>query len=428
MTGSLTEVTFEVYAAEDIKAADGISANHYKKDELVGTITTDNTGVATLANLPVGKYYVKEVSTAHGYVLDQELRYVDLSYRDQNTPVVSFDESWQNNRQRVTVHVQKVEKDSNKPLAGGVFGLFTAEDIKSASGKTLVKKDTIIELKSTDADGKIIFVADLPVDGKFYVQEQYAPNGYVTDHEKKEFTFDYGKADQTEIVYEFVFVNEPTTVAFSKLEITGEHEIPGAHLELRDSKGNLVEEWVSTESPHIIQRLHAGKEYSLIETKPADGYVTAEKVTFTVEDSYNLQRVEMKDDVTKVEITKTDITTGKELPGAKLTILDKDGKVVATWVSTDKPTYIEKLPIGDYTLCEESAPNGYLKAENVKFTVKDTGEIQRVQMKDSPIKTPDNPETPRTGDSYKPFLLVGGIVLGLAMLGVSVVLAKKKRF
>lgn len=428
VTGSLTEVTFEVYAAEDIKAADGVSANHYKKDELVGTITTDNTGVATLANLPVGKYYVKEVSTAHGYVLDQELRYVDLSYRDQNTPVVSFDENWQNNRQRMTVHIQKVEKDSNKPLAGGVFGLFTAEDIKSATGKTLVKKDTIIELKSTDAEGKIVFVADLPVDGKFYVQEQYAPNGYVTVHEKKEFTFDYGKADQTEIVYEFVFVNEPTTVAFSKLEITGEHEIPGAHLEVRDSKGNLIEAWVSTETPHIIQRLQAGKEYSLIETKPADGYVTAEKVNFIVEDSYNLQRVEMKDDVTKVEITKTDITTGKELPGAKLTILDKDGKVVATWVSTDKPTYIEKLPIGDYTLCEESAPNGYLKAENVKFTVKDTGEVQKVQMKDSPIKTPDNPETPRTGDSYKPFLLVGGIVLGLAMLGVSVVLAKKKRY
>ncbi len=49
-------------------------------------------------------------------------------------------------------------------------------------------------------------------------------------------------------------------------------------------------------------------------------------------------------------------------------------------------------------------------------------------MKESPIKTPFNPETPRTGDAYKPFLLVGGIVLGLAMLGVSVVLAKKKKF
>lgn len=428
VTGSLTEVTFEVYAAEDIKAADGVSANHYKKDELVGTITTDSTGVAALSNLPVGKYYVKEVSTAHGYVLDQELRYVDLSYRDQNTPVVSFDENWQNNRQRVTVHVQKIEKDSNKPLAGGVFGLFTAEDIKSATGKTLVKKDTIIELKSTDAEGKIVFVADLPVDGKFYVQEQYAPDGYVTGHEKKEFTFDYGNADQSEIVYEFVFENEPTTVAFSKLEITSEREIPGAHLELRDSKGNLIEEWVSSEMPHIIQKLTAGKEYSLTETKPADGYVTAEKVNFTVEDSYNLQRVEMKDDVTKVEITKTDITTGKELPGAKLTILDKDGKVVATWVSTDKSTYIEKLPIGDYTLCEESAPDGYLKAENVKFSVKDTGEIQKVEMKDSPIKTPENPETPKTGDLYKPLLWAGVGVLGAALLVTSIIMSKKRKY
>ena len=428
VTGSLTEVTFEVYAAEDIKAADGVSVDYYKKDQLVGTITTDNTGIASLGNLPVGKYYVKEVSTAHGYVLDQEPRYVDLSYRDQNTSVVSFDENWQNNRQRVTVHVQKVEKDSNTPLAGGVFGLFTAEDIKSASGKTLIKKDTLIELKSTDAEGKITFIADLPVDGKYYVQEQYAPNGYVTDHTKREFAFDYGSEEEAEIVYEFLFENEPTTVAFSKLDITGEHEIPGAHLEVRDNNGNLIEEWVSTETPHIIQRLHAGKEYSLIETKPADGYVTAEKVAFTIDDSYNLQRVEMKDDVTKVEVSKTDITTGKELPGAKLTILDKDGKVMATWVSTDKPTYIEKLPIGDYTLCEESAPNGYLKAENVKFSVKDTGEIQKVEMKDSPIKVPDNPDTPKTGDAYKPALLVGSVVLGLVMLGASVVLAKKKRY
>ena len=428
VTGSLTEVTFEVYAAEDIKAADGVSADYYKKDQLVGTITTDSTGVATLSNLPVGKYYAKEVSTAHGYVLDQELRYVDLSYRDQNTPVVSFDENWQNNRQRVTVHVQKVEKGSNTPLAGGVFGLFTAEDIKSATGKTLVKKDTIIELKSTDAEGKIVFVADLPVDGKFYVQEQYAPEGYVTDHEKKEFSFDYGSADQEEIVYEFLFENEPTTVAFSKLDIAGEREIPGTHLEVRDSNGNLIEEWVSTETPHIIQKLQAGKEYSLIETKPADGYVTAEKVTFTVEDSYNLQRVEMKDDVTKVEISKTDITTGKELPGAKLTILDKDGKVMATWVSTDKPTYIEKLPIGEYTLCEESAPDGYLKAENVKFSVKDTGEIQKVEMKDSPIKTPENPETPKTGDRYKPLVWAGVGVLGVALLVSSIIVGKKKKY
>ena len=101
---------------------------------------------------------------------------------------------------------------------------------------------------------------------------------------------------------------------------------------------------------------------------------------------------------------------------------------MATWVSKDKPTYIEKLPIGDYTLCEESAPDGYLKAENVKFSVKDTGEIQKVEMKDSPIKTPENPETPKTGDLYKPLLWAGVGVLGAALLVTSIIMSKKRKY
>ena len=426
VTGSLTEVTFEVYAAEDIKAADGVSPCHYRKDALVGTITTDSKGIATLSGLPAGRYYVKEVSTARGYVLDQELRYVDLSYRDQNTPVVSFNENWQNNRQRMTVHVQKVEKGSNTPLAGAVFGLFTAEDIKSSTGKTLVKKDTVIELKSTDAEGKIVFVADLPVDGKYYVQEQYAPAGYVTSHEKRELIFEYDAA-LAEQSYEFIFENAPTNVAVSKQDITNARELPGARLELRDDTGKLIEEWVSEDKPHVIRKLTVDKTYTLIETKPADGYATAERVTFKIEDSGEVQKVVMKDDVTKLEISKTDFTTGKELPGAKLTILDKDGKVVAAWVSTDKPCYIQKLPVGDYTLCEETAPNGYLKAENVRFAVRDTGEIQKVVMKDCPIRTSENPVTPKTGDLYKPLAWVGIGILGIGLMAASIFIGRKKK-
>jgi hypothetical protein len=90
LSGSLKEVTFEVYALEDIKAADGESEDYYKKDALVATITTDETGVAKLTDLPLGKYYVKEKETASGYVLDGETREVDLTYRDQNTAVVTY--------------------------------------------------------------------------------------------------------------------------------------------------------------------------------------------------------------------------------------------------------------------------------------------------------------------------------------------------
>ena len=118
LSGSLKEVTFEVYALEDIKAADGESEDYYKKDALVATITTDETGVAKLTDLPLGKYYVKEKETASGYVLDGETREVDLTYRDQNTAVVTYSADWQNKRQRAEVNVLKKEKDSDRVLEG----------------------------------------------------------------------------------------------------------------------------------------------------------------------------------------------------------------------------------------------------------------------------------------------------------------------
>ena len=386
VTGSLTDVTFDVFAAEDIKAADGVSEDYFKADEKVGTITTDSNGIAQMEDLPAGKYYVKEVKTAHGYVLDGEPRYVDLSYRDQDTPVITYDEKWQNARQKVKVTVVKKEKDTDRVLAGGVFGLYTSEDIKNAKGEVLLEKDSLIEQRVTDEKGQITFTADLPVDGKYYVKEIFAPDGFVTTEEVQEFTFEYAGEDQAEVSYDFTFENQPTTVELSKTDLTTGKELPGAHLKVTDSDGNTVDEWTSTEESHVIKELVVGKKYTMTETKPADGYVTAESITFTVENTAEVQKHEMKDDVTKVEISKTDITGETEIPGAKLTILDKDDQVVESWTSTEEAHYIEKLPIGKYTLREEQAPKGYLLTADVTFEVKDTGEIQKVAMKDDTAK------------------------------------------
>ena len=386
VTGSLTDVTFDVFAAEDIKAADGVSEDYFKADEKVGTITTDSNGIAQMGDLPAGKYYVKEVKTAHGYVLDGEPRYVDLSYRDQNTPVITYDEKWQNARQKVKVTVLKKEKDTERVLAGGVFGLYTSEDIKNAKGEVLLEKDSLIEQRVTDEKGQITFTADLPVDGKYYVKEIFAPDGFVTTEEVQEFTFEYAGEDQTEVSYDFTFENQPTTVELTKTDLTTGKELPGAHLKVTDSDGNTVDEWTSTEESHVIKELVVGKEYTMTETKQADGYVTAESITFTVENTAEVQKHEMKDDVTKVQISKTDITGETEIPGAKLTVLDKDDQVVESWTSTEEAHYIEKLPIGKYTLREEQAPKGYLLTSDVTFEVKDTGEIQKVAMKDDTAK------------------------------------------
>ncbi|MEE0297008.1 MAG: SpaA isopeptide-forming pilin-related protein [Lachnospiraceae bacterium] len=450
LSGSLKDVTFEVYALEDIKAADGESEDYYKKDTLVATITTDETGVAKLTDLPLGKYYVKEKETASGYVLDGEIREVDLTYRDQNTTVVTYSADWQNKRQRAEVNVLKKEKDSDRVLEGAVFALCNKEDIVNAKGDVILKADTVIEEQATDKEGKLTFTADLPLGYTYYVKETSPAPGFATTDQVQEFTFEYGGADKETLSYAFTFEDEPTTVEFTKTSLTDGKEIEGAKLKVTDESGKTVDEWTSGKEPHIIKELTAGKKYTMTETLPADGYVTAESITFTVEDTGEVQKVEMKDDVTKVQISKTDIS-GKELPGAKLTILDKDGKTVESWTSEKKPHYIEMLPIGEYTLREETAPDGYLVAEDVKFAVKDTGEIQKVVMKDeakpeeTPTETPtETPETtptsetktteetkkstaPKTGDNTPILFWILLAGAGMAGLGGTVILRKKKK-
>ena len=209
-------------------------------------------------------------------------------------------------------------------------------------------------------------------------------------------------------------------------------ELPGAELTLTDKDGKEIDRWVSTDKPHYIEKLPAG-EYTLTEVKAPDGYSFAESVPFTVLPTGEVQQFEMRDDVIKVEISKVDITTNKELPGAELIITNKDGKEIERWVSTDKPHYIEKLPAGDYTLTEITAPNGYEIAEDISFTVLPTGEVQRVVMKDAPIPeqpvqpTPPSTPTPtplipQTGDTFPLGLLLA--LAGLSLAGLAVLIYK----
>ena len=435
VTGSLKDVTFEVYALEDVKSADGESEDYYKKDELVATITTDDTGIAKISGLPLGKYYVKEKATVDGFVLDNEAREIDLTYRDQDIAEVTYSADWQNNRQKAEVEVVKKEKDSDRVLEGAVFALCAKEDITGTDGKVILKADTVIEELATDKEGKLTFKADLPIGFAYYIKETSPAPGFATTDETQEFTFAYEGAEKEKVSYAFTFEDEPTVIEITKTSLTDGKELEGAKLQVTDESGKVVDSWTSGKEAHIIKELVVGQKYTLTETKPADGYVTAESITFTVEDTAKSQKIEMKDDVTKVEISKTDIS-GKELPGAKLTILDKDGKTVESWTSEEKPHYIEMLPIGEYTLREESAPDGYLVSEDVKFTVKDTGEIQKVVMKDEvkpeETSTPETPstqvtDTPKTGDDTHMLIWILLAIAGMAGSVSAVWIAKKRK-
>ena len=156
-------------------------------------------------------------------------------------------------------------------------------------------------------------------------------------------------------------------------------------------------------------------EAQTTEVQPAE--IVLETDTAPEETEAEAETSSAAEEPEKVEISKQDITNSKEIPGAKLTIFDKDGKEVESWVSEEKPHYIVKLPVGEYTLREVTAPDGYEVAEDVKFTVAETGEIQTVVMKDAPKKQPET--TPKTGDDRNPLIWlmllgIGGCVAGAA--------------
>lgn len=201
-------------------------------------------------------------------------------------------------------------------------------------------------------------------------------------------------------------------------------------MQIIDSEDNVVDEWVSDGTNHVVTELPAG-EYTLKEIAAPDGYVIANDIRFTVDvyGNVTVENVEatvtsengnplivMVDDTTKVQISKQDITTGEELPGATLQIIDEDGNVVEEWVYTDEAHFIEgKLIAGkEYTLRETIAPDGYEIANEIKFTVNEDGSVTEVVMYDE--LTPKT-TTPYTGDNHNDFA-------AFAMLGAaSVILA-----
>lgn len=218
--------------------------------------------------------------------------------------------------------------------------------------------------------------------GKTYVlHEEITPDGY-TFAEDIEFTVSKdGSIDKV------TMEDKPTHVEVSKKDITNDEELPGAHIQIIDKEGNVVEEWTSTDKPHvIIGKLVAGEEYSMHEEGAPDGYGYSIDIKFTVSKDGSVDKVEMKDKPTHVEITKSDMTTGKELPGAKLELIDESGNIIERWTSTEKPhVIIAKLIAGkSYTLKETYAPDGYAYSEEVKFTVSRDGSIDKVEMKDKP--------------------------------------------
>lgn len=319
-----------------------------------------------VSGLVVGESYIlKEVQPPKGYVKASNIEFT-VTEANENQHYVMVDKQ---------VKVSKTDVTGEEELEGALLKVINANG------------ETVDEWTSSK---KQHFIDGLEVNNSYTLVEITAPEGYVKSSSIDFYVPEDGKIQAVHMV--------DKQLSVSKKEITGDKELPGATLTVRDENDEVVDEWVSSDKPHYVSNLEVGKTYTLTETITPDEYVKASTITFEVKDDGKNQFVTMVDK--QVEVSKTDVTGEKELEGAKLTVKDSDNKVVDEWISGKKPHFVSGLEVNkEYTLTETTTPNGYVTASSIKFSVPEDNKIQKVHMIDKRVEVS---KTDVTGEKELP--------------------------
>ena len=424
MTVLIPNTEFKIFNMDTNKYVEMITT--YPSKKVHTSFFTDADGDLILPDvLPLGNYRIEEVAAPFGYVLNENYVEVkvdtDTFYEvdpdtyeaiitveyenapavgeliiEKKTPVIRESLTFANDRQKVDLSVAKLDGETGLPVSGAEFGLYAAEDIVNVDGKVIVEKDTLLEVAVSDANGDIQFVKDYPL-GHYYAKEIKAPAGYVSCDDVIEFDAEYQGQEVKYATIIATFHNMPTTFEFTKEDITSGAELSGATLTVLDKDGNVVDTWTSKAGEaHVIKKLVVGESYVLREEFAPYGYLKASDVTFTVEDTEEIQSVVMKDEVPTGSIiinkdgeflTDINLVKGKwydfvfdyfkkSLAGvtfevyAREDIVSPDGldtvyyeadELVATIVTNDKGiAMISDLPLGKYYLVETATIEGFV--------------------------------------------------------------------
>ena len=183
-------------------------------------------------------------------------------------------------------------------------------------------------------------------------------------------------------------INTITSVKVSKVDITDHKELAGAHIQILDKDGNIIDEWDSTWEAHEVTGLKTNEQYTLRETVAPDGYTVTSDTTFTLKEDGTVDKdntqttvsddgtLLVEDSKTSVKVSKVDIADGKELEGAHIQVIDEDENIVAEWDSTKEPHVIEGLKTDKkYILRETVAPTGYELTNDTTFVLKADGTV-----------------------------------------------------
>ena len=447
---------FTITAAEDITTPDGTV--HFKKGEIVDTITIGKNGTAKTKALYLGKYTITESKSPFGFIANPETYTVEITYAGQNVEVTNTDLKVENIRQKAEITLQKVlEKydllgiGDNGEIANVAFALFADEDITAADGK-VIPKDGLIEIIYCDENGKVRFNTEIPF-GKYYVQEYSTDHHYIIDSTKYPFEFAYTPDEDVQhfdISGGKEFINELKrgTVYTTKVdEEYPENKLAGAKFEIYadvdgDKQFNAeVDKLIGEmkESPvkigdYYFTDLPVGGFFLYEKEAPAgfekdDNYyyfeITEDGDEVTVENKAGVGFIN-KPTTGELEITKKDVATGKPLPKAGFRIKDVDGNVVAEGYTDENGVARFMLRAGKYTYEEFDAPEGYIiDTTPHEFEIKEDGQIVKAEMTNEK-ETP--PTTPQTGDSSMTgfFIGLGALALG-GVVACLILFFKKKK-
>lgn len=321
-----------------------------------------------------GKFKVVETKNPAGYTGTWEHEFVA---KDEGVVTLTLDAT--NARKTGQITITKTG-ENNKKLSGAVFEIKAAKDIKTAGGTTLVAANTVVDTVTTDGNGS---AASKQLElGQYIVKEKTAPDGYVLDTTEHAVTLDDSHTSVNVAVQ-----NQKNAIVLQKVSKNDGTVMEGVTFHIwNDDKSYDKTQKTDSNGRITIDGIRDGT-WHYQETATKDGYVLDNAVKdFTVSDGKvngqsNLT-ITVENDYTKLDLAKVDSGTGENISGAKLSLLDSNGRLVESWTSGSTPHRIEKLKPGQYTLREDQAPDHYKLADPITFTLESKADTQTITMKD----------------------------------------------